>query len=275
MKQFKIRHSSPLIAAIEKIMATKILKKGLGRTLQAIAMHWNPKGEIFPSQDRLADLTSNDRRTIVTHIKKLKELGVITSKRRPNIVVNGEQIRQSSVYTFVESKLGELLNLAKKTLRAAAAKKARKDHLASKRKDLTISIPKVIQKEKENTVKKNASRVFLETRLKALQEEITHLGKLALDSAYKATVKKNRIERGEILSDDEIAMRKALSARTAHIREKSAKVNDTVRSLETALLTWNATKTGFTADMFNELSKFKSMLSTMGNAVFKRYSATL
>jgi DNA-binding transcriptional regulator YhcF (GntR family) len=275
MKQFKIRHSSPLIAAIEKIMATKILKKGLGRTLQAIAMHWNPKGEIFPSQDRLADLTSNDRRTIVTHIKKLKELGVITSKRRPNIVVNGEQIRQSSVYTFVESKLGELLNLAKKTLRAAAAKKARKDHLASKRKDLTISIPKVIQKEKENTVKKNASRVFLETRLKALQEEITHLGKLALDSAYKATVKKNRIERGEILSDDAIAMKKALSARTAHIREKSAKVNDTVRSLETALLTWNATKTGFTADMFNELSKFKSMLSTMGNAVFKRYSATL
>jgi DNA-binding transcriptional ArsR family regulator len=275
MKQFKIRHSSPLIAAIEKIMATNILKKGLGRTLQAIAMHWNPKGEIFPSQDRLADLTSNDRRTIVTHIKKLKELGVITSKRRPNIVVNGEQIRQSSVYTFVESKLGELLNLAKKTLRAAAAKKARKDHLASKRKDLTISIPKVIQKEKENTVKKNASRAFLETRLKALQEEITHLGKLALDSAYKAAVKKNRIDRGEILSDDALAMKKALAARTAHIREKSAKVNDKVRSLETAMLTCNATKTGFTADMFNELSKFKSMLSTMGNAVFKRYSATL
>lgn len=272
-KPFKIRHSVPLVAAIETIMAAKTLKKGLARTLSAIAIHWNKEGNVFPSQTRLAEMTQIDRRTVVTHVRKLVEMGVIRSVRRPNIMVNGQQVRRSNIYIIVAESIGSLFDAAKQTLKAAAKKVAQKDHLASRKKDHTISLPNGKQGTDINTVKVNHSRVFLENRLKAIQSELEHLCKLSAETAYKAAVKRNQIARGEILSDDEIALRKVEAARNEHLRIKSARINDKVRTLETALMTWQRTKQGFTKAMHSELSKFHSLLSPMGRFLFNQFAS--
>lgn len=269
-KAFKIRHSAPLISAIEMIIETKTLKKGLGRTLQAIAMHWNPKGNVFPSQERLAQLTDIDRRTVVTHIKKLKDLGVIRVIKRPNKMVNGQQVRQTMMYVIVESVLGALFEKAKQALPKKPKGNPQKDHLAPSQKDPTNNIPNGIQS-KENTVKASASRVFLQKRLEALQSELAHLSGLAQKAAYDSAVKKKRIERGEIFSDEEIARRKAIAARNAEQHAKAAAINSRVRALETALLTWNRTRKGFTKAMFDELRRYSSLISPVSGIMLRKF----
>lgn len=270
-KPFKIRHSAPLVSAIETLIATKTIKGGLGRTLQAIAIHWSPKGQIFPSQQRLADLTGIDRRTIVTHIEKLREMGAVKTMPRPNIVVNGQQVRQTMIYVIVESFIGELFNKARAVLKEAAKKKAQKDHLAPSSKDHTNRFPYGTQgKDRDNTVLK-AAQVFLQKRLEAIQSELNHLGKLAVSSAYKAAVKKNKIARGEVLTDEEKARRDAIAKAELEKLKPLAKINKTVQALEKALITWNATKTGFTDAMYSELAKHQDRLSTMGKLIFNKY----
>lgn len=281
-QQFKIRHSAALVSAIDMITETGVLKKGQGRTLSAIATHWNDKSLIFPAQTTIAAMTSVHRRTVITHIKALKAIGVIKVTKRPNIMINGEQVRQSDLYRFSEPVLTVLFNKAKKILKAEAKKVAQKeikantknDHLAQGKKDHTISIPNGIQGRDINTVRKSASQVFLEKRIQALTSELAHTAKLKVKAAYDSAVKKNRIARGEIFSDEEIKRRKAIAERTAGARAKAQQVNDKIRSFETALLAWNRTKDGFTKAMFDELSRYQQMLSPTANIIFKRYALT-
>jgi DNA-binding transcriptional regulator YhcF (GntR family) len=274
MNTFKIRHSAPLVSAIETIIDTRVIKKGLGRTLQALAIHWSPKGKIFPSQDRLAALTGLDRRTIVTHIQLLKDAGAIRVLKRPNIIINGQQVRQTMVYEIIESFIGAMFKKARMVLKEAAKKKALKDHLAPSKKD-HINSSYEQGKDLKNTVSVNATRGFLEKRYEAIRSELEHLGKIATDSAYKAVTKRNQIARGERLSDEEAARRKAMAAKNAPVRAKAMSVSDKVRSYETALLTWNATKTGFTKAMYTELTTvYQSMVSNpMAKIVLSKFAA--
>lgn len=272
-KAFKIRHSEPLICAIETIIAAKAIQKGLGNTLIAIAQHWNREGRIFPSQERLAQMTGVARRTIVTHIKELVDMRLIRTETRPNVMINGQQVRLSNLYHFNADAIGDLLALAKKTLRAAAKKIAKrftqKDHLAPDQKDHTISSPKGKQEKIKNTPKEDLSLVFLEKRLKAIQSEIAHKTNLKVQAAYKAAVKKNQIARGEILTDDEKALRAVQAARNAELHAKSAKVNDRVQSLEKTLMS-NFRNAAVIKPILGELAKFESLLSPMARLMFKK-----
>jgi DNA-binding transcriptional regulator YhcF (GntR family) len=278
MKTFKIRHSAPLVSALETIIDTRVIKKGLGRTLQALAIHWSPKGQIYPSQDRLAALTGIDRRTVVTHIQKLKDLGIIRVIKRPNIIVNGQQMRQTMVYIFVETAIGDLFTKARETLKRIAKAKTQKDHLAPSKKDHLNSSIKIEQgKDLNNTVSKmSATRVFLEKKLEAIQSELNHLGKLATTAAYTAATKRNQIARGERLSDEEAARRKAMAKKNAPVRAKAQAIGETVRAYETALINWNCTKTGFTQSMYDALTgQYASLTSAMTKILIKRFPISI
>lgn len=261
---FLIRHSDPLVCAIELLIDTRILKGGIGRTLQAIAQHWNRNGDIYPSQERLASIAGVDRRTIVTHVKKLVELRIISTKSRKPKVINGIPRKSTLCYTFNTRVLGALYAKAKKVklpealqakyTKQAPAATSQKDHLAPQKND-HINQNLQFHQQTENTVGKKRQLGLFNLLKKAFSSERLHFEKLRQQSAYKAGVKRNQIARGERFSDEELERRRRIAERNRPFIEAANKLVERRTELETAVITWSVTKTGFTAEMAAELKQ--------------------
>lgn len=252
-ENFTIRHSAALISAIELMVTTKVIKSGLGKTMQAIAAFWNPAGNIFPSQSTLASMTGIHRRTINTHIKTLTGIAVVETTTRPGRYYNGEKVASTLMYTFNESKLGELFNKAKAKLKVqaiATARKARKDHF------------KALQNDHTNRAKAQADRITVSQALadwfkslckKAFSSEVQHKEKLAQQQAYKSGIERNRIARGELFSRAERKRRAEEAKRIQPERENAQQLHERIVTLSKSVLTNKYSPGSFTDAMYYEL----------------------
>jgi DNA-binding transcriptional regulator YhcF (GntR family) len=253
---FTIRHSAALVSAIELLISTKMIKSGPGRTLQAIALFWNPQGQIYPSQQKLALMTGVARRTIITHIQALTDAGIITTSARFKKHTDGTVSCASLNYAFVQSKLGELFakaRLALKKAAVAAAKSQKKDHIAPLENDHTISSTEHGPSDVKITVRSALLDWFKSQISKALQSESNHQGAIAKKAAYNAATERNRIARGQAFSPEEQKRRKAIADAVRPEREKAASTAERIIELSKALLTWTRSKTGFDKAQHAEL----------------------
>ncbi|MGL5906730.1 MAG: helix-turn-helix domain-containing protein [Shewanella sp.] len=255
-----IRHHNQLISAITLIKRAKTISASLCDTLIAIASHWNPHGDIFPSQERIGALSGIHRRTVITHIKKLIDLNIIATSQRHDAPIS--QYRASLCYTFNETTLQTLWSQAKQTLRAAARKqraKLAKTQHAAPQKDHTPAAQKDHIKEsfslrskdevKKNTANKKLGRNFSKLILEAVQHELTHLSTLA----YTAKTTFNRIRRGEIFSKEENARRAAKADRMKQRHAKAAASVQERERLAVALMTDSAIRPTVNDAMINRL----------------------
>lgn len=253
---FTIRHSAALVSAIELLISTKTIKSGPGRTLQAIALFWNPQGQIYPSQQKLALMTGVARRTIITHVQALTDAGIITTSPRFKKHADGSVSCASLNYSFVQSKLGDLFAKARLTLKkasVAAVKRQKKDHIASQKSDHTISSSEHGPSDVKITVRSALLDWFKSQISKSLQSESNHQGDIAKKAAYEAVKKRNRIAKGQEFSDEEKARRKAIADAIRPEREKAASTGERIIELSKALLTWTRSKTGFDKAQHAEL----------------------
>lgn len=253
---FTIRHSAALVSAIELLISTKMIKSGPGRTLQAIALFWNPQGQIYPSQQKLALMTGVTRRTIITHIQALTDAGIITTSPRFKKHADGTVSCASLNYSFVQSRLGDLFakaRLALKKAAVAAAKRQKKDHIAPLENDHTISSIEHGPTDLKITVRSALLDWFKSQISKALQSESNHQGVIAKKAAYEAVKKRNRIANGQEFTDEEKARRKAIADAVRPERERAASTGERILELSKALLTWTRSKTGFDKAQHAEL----------------------
>ncbi len=281
--QFSIRHSAGLISAIELLISTKTLKPGIGRTLQAIATFWNPQGQIFPSHAKLAAMTGTARRTIVTHVKQLSALDLISTSGRPARNSDGSYGCTSLLYSFNSCTLGKMFASAKAVLKKQAKAAStitsalvENDHTPPPENDHTISSPKGSQ-EIQITVRSGSLLDWFRCAVqKALQSEQTHLQALAKRQAYRTAVLRNRISRGQEFSADEKRRRALAAAAVRPEREAAAKAAERINQLQQALLTWNRSKTGYTPAMHAELAgltRSGAALDIMSKTVFEKFAA--
>ncbi|WP_070964807.1 helix-turn-helix domain-containing protein [Vibrio sonorensis] len=109
-----IRHSEQLISLIFFVKSFHKKSKACLDTYAAIARYWNPQGNIFPSQNTLAELVGVQPRTIRTHISQLKKMKLLDF-HQPN---SKGQPPKSNQYTFVIETLKLWVEEAKKERRA-------------------------------------------------------------------------------------------------------------------------------------------------------------
>ncbi|MGL6121476.1 MAG: helix-turn-helix domain-containing protein [Shewanella sp.] len=256
-----IRHHKQLISAITIIKRAKAIPVTLCDTLIAIAMHWNPRGDIYPSQERIGALSGIHRRTVITHIKKLTDLNVIATNQRSDAPI--AQYRASLCYKFNESTLQTLLSIAKKTLKDFARKQraklaktqhaaAKKDHTLESKKDhinRSFSLRSKDHLKTKNTANEKLGGNFSNLILEAVKDELSHLSTLA----YKAKTTLNRIRRGEIFSKAETARRAEKAARMKLQHAKAAAIVSEREQLAVALMTDSAIKATINDTMIDRL----------------------
>lgn len=253
---FTIRHSAALISAIELMIQTKTIKPGLGKTLQAIAAFWNPKGLIYPSQSTLAAMTGNHRRTIVTHIAKLTKLCIIQTETQPGRVINGEPVASTLLYRFNGTRLGQLFNAARSSLKKAAIKAAKaaelteKDHSDTPENDHTNRAKAQVEK---ITVSAKLADWFKSLCKKAFQNETQHQQSMIRKQAYKAAVLRNMVKRGQAFSHAETKRRAAAAEKARPEREQASAAHNRIVELTQRLREARFIPGKFTPDMHTEL----------------------
>lgn len=257
---FSIRHSAALISAIDLMIQTKAIKPGIGKTLQAIAVFWNPEGRIYPSQSKLAAMTGNHRRTIVTHIDKLIKLGIIQTRPQPSRNIQGKQVASSLIYSFNSTKLGQLFKQARDVLQKAAIKLAKQkakqnDHTRRIEKDHTI---KANAYEKKITVTAKLCDWFKSLCQTAIQHEASHLENVIRKKAYDAAIQRNLIKAGKVFSPSEIKKRAEQAERDKPEREQAAKAHQKMVELTKRLRESKFIPDRFTKEMGVELLQLTS-----------------
>lgn len=151
----------------------------------------------------------------------------------------------------------------------------KKCHVSKSKKCHLNSLSNDKHKDLNNTVTaKGARQRFLENLISGIQHELTHLTGIKQKAAYTSAIKKARIARGEIFSDEEKARRKAIAERSRASREKAAATGNLIRNLETKLITWSRTGTGFTSEHANTLEQYSSILGAIAKPLLKRFWST-
>lgn len=252
---FSIRHSAALISAIDLMIQTKAIKPGIGKTLQAIAVFWNPEGRIYPSQSKLAAMTGNHRRTIVTHIDKLTRLGIIQTRPQPSRNVQGKKISSSLIYIFNTTKLGQLFKQARDVLKKSAIKLAKQnatqnDHTQKIEKDHTI---KAKAYEKKITVTAALCDWFKSLCQKAIHDEASHLENVIRKKAYDAAIQRDLIKAGKIFSPSEMKKRATQAELDKPERQRAALIHEKMVDLTKRLRESKFIPNRFTKEMASEL----------------------
>ncbi len=261
-----IRHHNQLSPILSAIDQARLLKPSLVAFLQVIAQHYNVKtGSCYPSQARIAALCQLSVRQVIRIKDKIVKMGLV-SVHRPNK-------RGCLVYSLNIQALQQLSVTARKKLSSATSSK--KCHVPKSQKCHINSLSSDKHKDLNNTVTaKSARQRFLESLISGIQHELTHLTGIKQKAAYTSAIKKARIARGEIFSDEEKARRKAISERNRAAREKAAATGQLIRNLETQLITWSRTGTGFTSEHASMLEQYSSILGAMAKPLLKRFWST-
>ena len=258
-----IRHSEQLISLIFFVKTYHKDSKACLDTYAAIAKYWNPQGNIFPNQETLAALVGVQTRTIRTHISQLKKLNLLDF-HQPN--EKGKPPR-SNVYTFITDTLKKWVDEAKKE-RNAINKALREERRAFEEMEKQleqeiISDPTPPEKDDPpitsslhseditNTITGNFVPTALDYIFRdASISEDNHRESLIIGAA-KQRREKFLSRRPKV----DVETRWDQTVRKHH--QEAMNYQSKIDELETALISWTATKKPFTHEMLDMLYKLR------------------